>query len=636
MRRLRTPRTRLLLSAVLVVACAPATLVTGRISATDPPVVEVRVAPAPRPVGGSSDGSEASQPARRAPFCPGFNGLDAHNPADEVMAGRFRAPGRRSVRVASGADVDWRLDPLDNISWRLWFHSLGWTGSLIKDFEKRGDRASLRRAARIARDWVTDNPPGAAGDRMIAESAKFRLNTLICLRGHHRASWLDRAIARHAAYLADARHWSGPWNHGTDESRSLLAAGCSIGRSDYIDLAYRRLMTAVFKPPGGARPAIDPQGANNEQSAGYSLYNRALWRRVTGLMWDCGYRVPAELTRRLRLLDEFVAFQVTPAGQIVQIGETSAASLTGARGLGDGSLRYAAARGAAGRPPGRRARVYRAGYVAGRSGWGGGRRAVIDETHYTARFGPGRYAHGQNDHMALTFFAQGRDILVPSGHAGYNDAGWRGWLRSPAAHNTLVVDGAPFAAGAVTRLTGHRFEPGADTFSFADSAYAGTDRRRSVLVAAAPDVMVVLDRARSRTPRKVTQLWHLPADFSAGTDDRFNAVARAGAVRVHFIRVPLPADHGTGRPARVVKGSEHPRQGWVFRAKSSPRPAPVIEMPGTGGDVSILTLIVPTRGTGRPQARLVSQGGRHRVELVTPGGRLSVQLTADGRLRRVG
>lgn len=630
------------MSAFLVVTCGPAALVTGQISAADLPMVEVR-APArqPQPVAGTSGGAgaaAASRPAERTTFCPGFNGLDAHNPAGEVMAGRFRAPGHRPVQVAAGADVDWRLDPLQNISWRLWFHSLGWLGSLIKDFEKRGDRASLRRAARIARDWVADNPPVAAGDRMIAESAKFRLNALICLRGHHRAGWLDRAIARHAAYLADPRHWSGPWNHGTDESRSLLAAGCSIGRRDYTDLAYRRLLSAVFEPPGGARPALDSQGANNEQSAGYSLYNRALWRRVTGLMRDCGYRVPAELTRRLRLLDEFVAFQVTPAGQIVQIGETSAASLTGVRGLGDGSLRYAAARGTAGRRPDRRARVYRAGYVVGRSGWGDGRRAVIDETHYTARFGPGRYAHGQNDHMALTFFAQGRDILVPSGHAGYNDAGWRGWLRSPAAHNTLVVDSAPFAASAGTELTGHRFRPGADTFSFADSAYAGTHRRRSVLVATTPDVMVVLDRARSRTPRRVTQLWHLPADFSAAamTDDRFTAVARSGPVRVHFIRIPLPADRGAGRPARVVEGAESPRQGWIFRTKSSPRPAPVIEMPGVGSDVRILTLIVPTRGTGRPAARLVSHGDRHRVDLVTPDGRLSVQLTADGRLRRVG
>ncbi|XVQ07896.1 heparinase II/III domain-containing protein [Spirillospora sp. CA-255316] len=574
--------------------------------------------------------------------CLGYHGLDAANPAREVKAGRFRIPGTPPVRVAAGADVDWGLDPHRDRTWQLWLHSLEWLGGLIKEYGRVRDRAALDLAAAIVRDWLADNAlPGRfdhARREAIEEGAKFRLATMTCLRVHLEARWLDDAIARHAEELADPRNWSGPWNHGTDESVTLLAAACRIGRDDLADVAYERLVGAVLRPPGGARPAIDAEGADNEQSTQYSVYNRSRWRHAMEVMRACRRRVPAELARRHALMDEFIAFQATPAGDLVQIGETYASTLSRVSRPGRGPLRYALSQGRAGTKPSARARVYEAGYVMGRSGWGDGDRPYKEEMAYTARFGPGRYAHGQGDHMAVTFYAQGRAVLVPSGHAGYSEPVWRDWLRSPHAHNTVVVRDVPFDSAAATALTGHRFTEGGDFFRFSDTAFAGSTRTRSVLAASDPDALVVLDQVRSAAPRTVEQLWHLPPAFEARADGA-DAVGAADGVRVHFLRVPVPggtARTGTGLPAAVVKGSREQRQGWVVPAPRTTVPAPVVRLPAHGSEVRLLTLIAPVRGEERPSVRVTPPrpDGAFLIEAEIAGRRLAVEAAPDGTLRR--
>ncbi|MFD0903933.1 heparinase II/III domain-containing protein [Actinomadura sediminis] len=581
--------------------------------------------------------AEAGAPRAGEGVCLGYNGLDRLNPLAEVAAGRFRTVGREPVRVASGTDVDWSLDPHGDRTWLLWFHSLEWLGGAIEEHERTGDAAALDLAAGIVRDWLADNgdPERFGTDRReaIAEGTKFRLATLVCLRGHRAAPWLDAAIARHATWLADPEHYSGPWNHGTDESMILLTAACSIGRDDLADLAAGRLLDSVFDPPGGVRPAIDAQGADNEQSTHYTVYNRSRWRKAMTVMRACGRAVPGELARRHALMDEFIAFQTTPAGDLVQIGESQAGRAEDTGASDDGPLTYVATRGKKGTPPDARARVYEAGYVMGRSGWGNGDRAYEDEMAYTARFGPGRYAHGHNDHMALTFFAHGRDILVPSGHVGYNDRAWREWLHSPRAHNTFVVEGAGFDPAAETRLTGHRFRDGADTFAFSDTSFDGTTRTRSVLAASGPDALAVLDEARSASSRDITQYWHLPSAFAAKADGT-GATAVAGGVRVHFLRIPLPGAAAPGA-AGVVRGRLSPPQGWIFPGPGKRVAAPTVEFRAGGPRARILTLIAPVRGDAAPHVRAIPlPGGAVRVDAVLDGRRLTFTAAADGALRR--
>ncbi|TMR07507.1 hypothetical protein ETD83_00585 [Actinomadura soli] len=154
-----------------------------------------------------------------------------------------------------------------------------------------------------------------------------------------------------------------------------------------------------------------------------------------------------------------------------------------------------------------------------------------------------------------------------------------------------------------------------------------------MLAASGPDALVVLDDVRSPVPHPVEQLWHLPPAFTAvprGT----GAVATAGRVRVHFLRIPLPGTAAS--PARTVRGSLDPLQGWVARGHRKKAPAPVVSLPARGSRVRTLTLIAPVRGTERPGVRVRPlPGGGVRVDASFSGHRLGFVAGPDGGLHRV-
>src|SRR6185437_11576961 len=164
-------------------------------------------------------------------------------------------------------------------------------------------------------------------------------------------------------------------------------------------------------------------------------------------------------------------------------------------------------KGAAGTPPGQRVAVYTAGYVFGRSGWGT-MGSFVRMSFYSLRFGPGRLIHGHADHMGLTYYARGRDLIVTSGHDGYDNNAYRAYLLSPQAASTFVMPDVPFDASAATRLTADGIAAKAQFYEFADTAFGGHARDRSGYVSQAPDFVVVFDRAASGAG-VYQQLWHL-------------------------------------------------------------------------------------------------------------------------------
>src|SRR6185437_7179239 len=139
-------------------------------------------------------------------------------------------------------------------------------------------------------------------------------------------------------------------------------------------------------------------------------------------------------------------------------------------------------KGAAGTPPGQRVAVYTAGYVFGRSGWGT-MGSFGKMSFYSLRFGPGRLIHGHADHMGLTYCARGRDLIVNSGHDGYDNNAYRAYLLSPEAASTFVMPDVPFDASAATRLTADGIAAKAQFYEFADTAFGGHARDRRQVAA---------------------------------------------------------------------------------------------------------------------------------------------------------
>jgi hypothetical protein len=367
-------------------------------------------------------------------------------------------------------------------------------------------------------------------------------------------------------------------------------------------------MLASFQP-NRLGPSIDTSGVVNEQATGYERFVWDLWRVGQPELAACGYRLPASITARIAKMPSFLADATQPNGNLVQIGDTYVEPPP-ALPSGTATSRVA---------------VFSAGYVLGRSQWG------QNGTFYSLRFGPGRQVHGHDDHMGITYYSRGRNLIVNAGHTGYEISAYRTYIRSPEAASTLVAPGKAFAASAATTLTSHWIRPRSQYFQFGDSAFGGS-RKRSAYVHQGADFMLVLDRDQAAATYQ--QLWHLDPGLTVTTVTAGRAVATAPAISatttspafpataLTIARIPLPGQAIRAGSTTVVKGQVNPYQGWVSHQALQRIPAPVVIMTGKGTGAALssvmLTLITATAPGTRVATRIASSAG-HYVAYITIG-----------------
>ena len=572
------------------------------------------------------------------------------------MRDLVKLPGYRLTRVGNGSgNINWRQSTLA-VSGGTWLHSLKWLGALLGaqkpvssvrpryagPYTAAQKRAFLRRTIVVTQDWIRDNrgwqradPRGPA--RWPVASAAHRLQVLLCLRERTGAvSWLDQAVAEHVAFLvgnprasdrqryvyptwrppASWPRWQGANNVGLDQSLAVLGAGCRLGRRDWAAIAMRRIQTH-------AAIVYDYQGVDNEQAPGYSAYLYRLWTTALSRITQCGL-APVDLSARLAAAADFLTMAHRPDGNVENLGD----SVPAPAAVPGTTAEYAGTQGRQGMHPTKRVGVYnskaRGGYVFGRSGWGDSRPFAL-ESFYSLRFGPGRSVHGHNDHLSVTYWARGRQVLADAGHFGYTAGRYRNWLISPEAHNVPLVSGAAFSSKAFTTLT--YAAPGSigDSYTMVDKAYAGSVRQRSVLVVPDPDVLLVLDTVTSATSRLVLQLWHLPSEYQGRVAlQRPNAVATSGTESVQVLPIAL-----SGTAAKVSIASR-----WVSTSLNTRFAAPMVVTSSIGRTVRLLTVVAPTAAGTPVAAAATAEPGRTRVDVSIGGRVVTAYIDPAGHLIR--
>lgn len=570
--------------------------------------------------------ADPATPGYPVATCGWSDQLGQLNPADSMMAGTLRIPSFRDHVIGTGP-VNWAADPYRNRTWRMWFGALKWAEGLLGAYAATGDHAYLDRAGTIAQDFVQHNPdPGRNTGLWAEHSTSLRTSFLLCLEQHTgRQPWLDAAITAHGNALADARRYAGAYNYGIMQNIALLGASCVRPRADWR-------ATAVSRQTAVARSSLDSQGVFDEQAVGYASFVWGLWRAVVGYHRQCGVAVPTGLEDRLANVHHFLAHATTPDGNMVPIGDTHPTKVSAEPGPW---AAYANSRGVAGTRPDSHVAVFPRGYVFGRSGWGQGR-AYTEEQQYSVRFGPGRIRHGHNDHLGVTFYSGGRNVLVDSGFNGYTDRAFEAWARLPEAHSVPVLPGVAFNPAVSTPWPKMAAGRGVRVFQFTDKAYAKTTRRRTVAVAEDHGPMLVRDDVSTDRARGIRVLWHLDPSWrhersyngrtqSSATFLSPDGSQRAWVVQLGGYRESLPRSATV-----VVKGRRTPFQGWVGRVESR-LPAPVVEAQRYGKDVTTVTavLVLPANknltasrtryADGKETVRLVS-GGKVWMFRTSPSG----------------
>ncbi|MEU4830448.1 heparinase II/III family protein [Streptosporangium sp. NPDC023615] len=535
-------------------------------------------------------GTATAGTAGRTTECQG-DWLPATPTGADVMNGRLGFLDMAPVKV--GGNVDWRTDPYRNRSWSMVFHSLRWMGRLVADYETNGDAAYLRRAVEIARDWVADNPRGGARTSPYAwqeHPIALRAPALVCLSKHVDASWLSRSLTEHAAMLSNPKLYEKGHNHGIDQDIALLGIGCRYGRKAWSGLAIRRLTETV-------KLDVDSQGALREQAPRYAIYVYERLKVAMDNIRACRLKVPGEITSRWESMEDFIAHSTQPNGYMVPIGDGGA----DVRPVGYGA-------------PKKTVRVFGNGYVYGRTAWNDPASAF-----YSIRFGPGMRYHGHEDHLGVTYYAQGRDVLVDAGFDSYENSGYRRWTMSPQAHNTSTVAGARFRGGTASALSGSSIGRERQSYRLTDRAY-GVPRTRSVLVGHGRDVMAVLDTVPKGS--RVGSLWHFSRDLSVVSNGGGRVVLKdEKGWKATLAQVSMPSCEPVGG-LKVVRGGKNPYQGWVSSAYMRRHPAPAVVAPAAGA--SVLTVVVP--GTDAPS--LSCSGGT--VSVKTSEGTVSLRVRGAG------
>lgn len=506
--------------------------------------------------------------------------------ADRLMTGWLKVPGFAPVRIGTGPEFDWELDPYGHPSWTARFRDLTWVQPLLRQ-AGRSD-AYRHRAATILRSFLAAHPLPVTGEPSPVWEPTLtakRTDTLLCATGvFGNPRWLRAALSDHGRVLTE--RWSGAWNRGTMEIRALLALGCLTGDAARVELAETRVQDSFSTHLRG--PVIAADGSTNEQSLSYGRTAYWLWRQVARDLAACGRKVPDVLRARLPLLLRFLAHGTMPNGHLVPLGDSFASAV--APPVKGTPGEYAASLGEKGTPPEEVVAVYSGGYVFGRSGWGM-ERSFRAESFYSLRFGPGRQFHGHNDHQALTWYARGRQLVVDSGHEGYLAGPYRTYLQSARAHNVLLPAESPVDYAAATTLERSHIADAAQFFEVTDDAI-GAERTRGVLFLQKPDAIVVLDRIRGGPVQRYDQLWHLAPELQVAevATDAVSAYAPDGA-GVAVLRIPLSVD-SSGASTEVIRGESEPYQGWVSGGLGERTPAPVVAFSQVVRDPTFLTVLV--------------------------------------------
>lgn len=539
---------------------------------------------------------------------PGFQQVttfDLDFYVDKLMRNNLQLFGFAQHRFTD--EPDWGVHDGDTTA-EFKLHSLNFLYSLTTKFVRTGDARLAQKAVTYAESWWRrHSTPDATHPSWGRHATALRgaLFAYLSSAGFVTAPWIAEALTVHGTFLADDANHDGAWNHGLDQDIALLDLAAATSRRDWAETAVRRSGAAVGE-------LVDEQGVTIEQATHYAQYT---WERLGALeaaILRAGIDVPAELKRR-DLIPEFLAAATQPDGYLAPIGDSKKQK---SKPLPGTPLEYAASQGTEGLRPLHTAHVYRNGWVFLRSGWGE-KRSFAEESLLTARFGPYRRIHGHRDHTALTWYADGRPLLVDAGFSGYGDLAMRRYEQLESAHNQVTVaDAGPYLWQHGTELRASlRWLDTAGTTEvhallLAGNPYEDITRLRAVLHIPELDVLLVRDRVIAPKPVTLEQRWLLgPSLTDAAISEDAQTVTSAD-------------DHGTFRVQQLLRvrrgdvttGSVDPVAGWVADGGTKRLPAPALTFQQHGTDTGFLTLLTPRDDV----AVRVMKGGRIRV---TAGGR---------------
>lgn len=546
--------------------------------------------------------------ARRQDFTTSFNPKEVA----DLLEGRLRMSPHPEWELP--AEPTWKEDPFKDRNWCFQFHMLRWLEPLRRAAAK-GDDAAYEMWLRWVRDWVEKNPPasprsswawvdmsdGIRGQHLCLAAP------LVAERSPELLEWLEAAIRTHAEHLADPSNM-GNANHALHQQESLFVCGRVLGEGRLWQLALERMGALL-------REQYDEQGVNAEGAIAYHHNNYLWWERTLRRMDVEQIPRPDGADRHLHAPEE-IAHATRPDGTYVTIGDTDHMTPTV---LGTPLTDYTATLGQEGEAPVDAVRVYDAGYVFARSGWGDEQRPYTDHTFYSLRFGPSRRVHGHPDGTSVTYSASRTNWVVDPGKFDYSSSVPRKHVTSRAAHSVLSFDGRKPQKDAQVTLVRREITALHHDFVLEDDSFARIALSRRVVYSVAGEYLVVIDHATSPRVMNAQQRWQLGPDVTARHRVAGGVDLTAGEQHAALWFCEPEVE------VRTVRGQEDPFDGWVATGWKKKAPAAAVTAHASGKELRFVTVLAAGRGE-HPTVRLLSEPGDQVIALEVATGAVTEQI----------
>lgn len=514
--------------------------------------------------------------------------------------------------------IDWRADPFDDNNWRHQYHMLRWLDPLRRAAVS-GDTDAFDMWITYVRDWVEKNPsikprsPYAWKD-MVDGIRALQLclaAPLIRDRSPQDLVWLEETISDHKTWLSGPKNL-GHSNHALHQHQALFVCARMLDDTAAVDLAVSRL-GELF------RAQYDEQGVNAEGAIAYHYANRLWWEKVFRRLDVEGVPRPPG-TEQFDLAPEELAHATRPDGTFVSIGDTDGGDPSKVR---TPVTDYVSSGGALGEPPEDLVKVYDAGYLFARSGWGETERSFEEETFYSVSFGRSDRVHGHPDGGSLTFSADTVNWIVDPGKFQYGRSVPRTHFTSHDAHSLPYVEGRKRRATSTVTLTKRSIEPRYHHWVFNDDGYEGITVRRQVSYSVNGDYLVVVDSFMSEDEITAVQRWQLGHEVSATVSRNHVALDANG----HHAAICFT---GTATSISTVRGEDEPFDGWVATGWKTKEPAPAVLARKHGTRFRFITVIAAGKGN-HPQIETLPGARKGAVLLRVTTHRLSelVEVTTN-------
>lgn len=524
-------------------------------------------------------------------------------------------------------DPAWKMDPLGNKTWRLFYHTLSWLVALV---------------------WGADHGPSPETARLrIAEAVSSYLDANVFSTPADKIAWDDHATADRLAILChlwrrilshpnvlidrfrlvraaeihvdklvefyQSRRWLTS-NHGLFHSFALLSFALTFGDSSHSHRA--RSIGSEYLREVVSNLVDTTEGISLEQSLYYHQFGLKLLRQARSFL-DRSY--PDLATVLDGVTDGMVDFNLCvrlPGDVMPAIGDTQVGAripqdcLQPAPGETSEYLTYIDSGGDGGKPFPRLMVYPNAGYAVFRHGevWEG------KVTRSVFLFQPERLAHGHFDALSLTLHILGTDVLVDSGGPyAYGDPLRFAYFMASHAHNVVLVNGENHKSPA--RLLDYGSALDCEWAAAEHNGYDGRTVTRTV-VSIGEDGFAILDVVTGDGSEALFEtLWHFPASSAVewtGTGRELTTSIRVGGEC--FLGHTLALADLSAEVVEGKLGAEP--QGWITESPGEKRPAPVQVVSARGKEHRALTVF--TRQGAQPRASVEEDG---RTMVVSLGGR---------------